>query len=388
MEDNGVPLEKGMGLEDWLKGHEDIFFPEYSRDIGEKPYPERYEKFKNALLPIHNNVEKGAMAAGACEWMEKTIAIIIGTVDSDERKRLLDQLVQSDPIVYLNNHGHGHVTKVIDKVSEILRFFDCGYLTPYEGFLLLCAIQVHDVGNVFGREEHEKRCKVILENKGKPHIPDALERKFIEKLALVHGGALNGERDTISFLSPSRMLHERRVRKRLLAALLRFGDELADDSSRADHDGLEQGTILEGSRIYHRYSQALHTVKIEKDRENQRVQLQLSYDFDSDIATQEFKKNGVNKYLLDEIYDRTLKIERERRYCMRFLRPYFSLDGIRVEIVIQHANNPFLSDRIQYTLEENGYPCDPASGCIKGFSSNIRSGEEEMQYLSKEWILS
>ena len=388
MKDNGVPLKNGKGLEVWLEKQTDTSFPKHYSDKCVMPYPERYNCFKKALSPIHNNVGKGAMAAGACEWMEKTKAIIRGTVDIDEKNRLLDQLIQNDPIVHLNNHGQEHVAKVIDKVSEMLRFFDRGHLTPYEGFLLLCAIQVHDVGNVFGRGEHEKRCKEILEKEGKPFIPDAIERRVIEKLASVHGGSINGERNTIDLLTSSKTLNDRRLRKTLLAALLRFGDELADDSSRADHDGLEQGTILEGSRIYHRYSQALHTVKIVRDSEFEKTQLHLSYEFDSDIANQVFKKYGENKYLLDEIYDRTLKMERERRYCMRFLRPYISLDEIRVEIVIQHAKNTFISDKIQYTLKENGYPSYPASKCIKEFMSNIRSGEEEKQYLRKEWCLS
>lgn len=387
MEDNPVRLEDGKSLENWLKECNDSWFPSFQIARGEMPYPERYNELTRALLPVHNDVEKGAMAKGAFEWMEKTKSIINDAKDSNERQRLYQQLIESDPIVYLNNHGPGHVNKVIDKVSEILHSFQRGHLTPYEGFFLLCAIQVHDIGNVFGREDHQRHCRQILDEKGKPFIRDAIERRVIEKLALVHGGAFNGERDTIGFLSESRTLHEKKVRKKLLAALLRFGDELADDSTRADRDGLEQGTILEGSLIYHRYSEALHTVKIATDGANERVQLELSYEFDSDLAAQEFKKNGENKYLLDEIYNRTLKMERERRYCMRFLRPYFSLDCIRVEIIIGHAKSPLQSDKIQYTLEENGYPSDPASGGIKNYSRSIRSGEEEMQHLRREWGL-
>lgn len=387
MEDKGIPLEMGFGMEDWLLSKSPSCFPNFSSFNGENSYPNRYIAFKDALLPIHNSVEKGAMAAGAIEWMDKTIEIIKKIEDGEERRHSMDQLIKSDPIVHLNNHGPGHVNKVIEKVSEMLHFFDGGHLTPYEGFFLLCAIQAHDIGNVFGREEHEKRCKEILEEKGKPIIPDSFERKVIEKLAMVHGGAINGERDTVGFLSESKKLYERKVRKKLLAALLRFGDELADDSSRADREGLERGTILVGSRIYHRYSASLHTVQIERNKETERVQLNLSYEIDSDLATQVFKKNNDNTYLLDEIYNRTLKVERERRYCMRFLRPFFSLDSIRVEIIIQNSKNAFQSDKIQYTLEETGYPSTPESGSIKKFLSDLRSGEEEEQYLKKEWDL-
>ncbi|MEN6374084.1 MAG: hypothetical protein ABFD75_04775 [Smithella sp.] len=387
MEDKGIPLEKNENLEDWLKARDNNAFPKFSISKGEKPYPERYFNFSDAILPIHNLVEKSAMAAEAQIWIEKCIEKIGKCKDERERTLLLNKFKESDPIMYLNNHGQGHVNKVIEKVSEMLHFFDRGHLTSYEGFFLLCSIQIHDVGNVFGREEHEKRCRTILEDKAKPFIPDKFERNVIEKLSLVHGGIINGDRDTIGFLPDTRMLHEQKIRKRLLAALLRFGDEMADDSSRADNDGLDKGIIPEGCRIYHHYSASLHTVKIEKDTENEKVQLNLSYEFDSDLATKKLKKNGEYRYLLDEIYNRTLKLERERRYCMRFIRPYFSLDGVRVEIIIQHAQNPIKRDIIRYTLEENGYLSDPPSDTIKLFGEEIRSGEEEVQHLKKEWEL-
>jgi len=386
MEEKGFRLKKGESLEVWLKKFSPAHFPSYSPDRGEKPYPDRYDELKCALLPIHNSVEKGAMAADALKWMEMTKLAIAKIEDPFERQDRLDQLLESDPIVYLNNHGSGHVDKVIEKVSEMLQLFDRGHLKPYEGFYLLCAIQVHDVGNVFGRDEHEKGCGKILDEKAKTFIKDSLERKAIERLASVHGGLISGERDTIGLLPESRMLYKRKVRKKLLAALLRFGDELADDTSRADQDGLDLGTIPEGSLIYHRYSKALHTVKVYRDDEDNRITLYLSYEFDSDLASQQFKKNGGYRYLLDEIYDRTLKMERERRYCMRFLRPCFSLDSIRVEIFIHHASDPFTRDKIQYTLEEQGYPSSPATGRIKDFGE-IRFGEEQIEYLKSKWGL-
>lgn len=386
MEDKGVPLCDGQGLEEWLKDRDDCCFPPYSQEKAERPYRERYEEYKKALGPVHDSVERGAMAEGAKKWMEKSIQIISEIRDEAEKARMLSELTQSDPIVHLNNHGRGHVQKVIEKVSEMLHFFERGDLTPYEGFFLLCAIQTHDIGNVFGRDNHTTQCKQILEEKGKQFIPDGFERKIIEKLALVHGGLCEGDRDTIRHLStPKRTLHDRDIRKRLLAALLRFGDELADDTTRADSEGIEQGIILEGSLIYHQYSASLHTVKIGRNSETERVELDLSFELSSSLASTFFKKFGESKLLLDEIYDRTLKMERERRYCMRYLRPCFSLDCIRVEIVIQNDKNAYLSDTIRYTLEENGYPNDPMSGSIKQYEQGIRTGAEELEFMKNEW---
>ena len=384
MTDNGIQLTAPQKLDDFLAQQEANLFPSFDSDHGQKPYPDRYAEFAAALLSIHNNVEKGAMVAGALEWMANTRRIAEEN-DADKRAILLQELQDADPIVHLNNHGKGHVDKVIQKVSELLHFFDRGHLTPYEGFFLRCAIQLHDAGNVYGRDNHESEAARILEEKGKPFIPCAIERKVIEKVALVHGGAYEGDRDTIRHLSSKKQLYDRVIRKSLLAALLRFSDELADDHSRADLDGLERNTIVPGGVIYHRYSQALHTVKIGRNSTTDAVELSLCYEFDSQIASQQYNKGNTSVFLLDEIYDRTLKMERERRYCMRYLRPCLSLDRIKVEIVIQDLQNPFNNDRLTYTLEDNGYPSTPASGRIKEFGSELRTGEEEVAYMKNEW---
>ena len=385
--EEGIKIDAPQGLVDWLMQRDDTYFPQFDSDKGEKAYRDRYNEFAQALLPIHNNVVNGAMVEGALKWIEETQKIA-DEQDEAIRNTRLRELQDADPICHLNNHGKGHVDKVIQKASEMLHFFDRGHLTPYEGFFLLCAIQLHDTGNVYGRENHEKEAGRILKEKGKPFITCSFERKVIEKIALAHGGAYDGARDTIRYLSPKKKLYDRDVRKQLLAAMLRFADELADDHSRADLEGLEQNTIMPGGIIYHQYSKALHTVKIKSNIETGATEIDLCYDLDSDIAAKQFQKGKRSVFLLDEIYDRTLKMERERRYCMRYLRPCLSIDRINVNIVIHNANplRSYEKHEIAYSLEENGYPHSPASGHIRDFDSELRTGEEELNYMrEKNW---
>ena len=193
-------LEINEGLEDSLGKHDNNHFPTFSPERGERPYIERYNELKKALRPIHHAVEKGAMANSAIEYVKKIKENIIKD-DNEDQNRLMAWLIDSDPVVYLNSHGMGHVEKVIEKTSEILHFFEHGHLTPYEVFILLCAIQIHDVGNLFGRDGHEISCGKILDKYGKPFIPDGFERKPIEKLALVHGGVYNYNKDKLNYLS-------------------------------------------------------------------------------------------------------------------------------------------------------------------------------------------
>jgi hypothetical protein len=155
---------------------------------------------------------------------------------------------------------------------------------------------------------------------------------------------------------------DKTVRQRLLAAILRFSDELADDSTRA----IDISRMPEYSKIFHAYSKSLHSVRIEKIEKENAYFIKLSFFLKIQEALSRFKKlkkdnNGVLKPysipLIREIIERTLKMERERRYCSRYFIPYFILKHIQVEIEIDLGSFDG-EERILYTLEETGYPVE------------------------------
>jgi len=346
MKDNGVHISENDNLENILLKQKDVSFPPYKKERSEKSYLNRYKDVKLALEKINNSIEKLTMATELEKYIDEK--------DSLPGNEFKEKLWTA--IIYLNNHGKGHVQKVIEKVSDMLNFFSFGDLTPYEMFILLCAIQVHDTGNTFGREKHENSIVRILDNECSKIIPDKFERSLIERIAAVHCGEIFGNEDTISQLSVSSPMYSHNIRERLLAALLRFGDELADDYTRADRYALEKDKLPKCSKIFHYYSQSLHTVSIIENPNNHELQLELKYDFGLNVAKMKFYKCEKEKYLLDEIYDRTIKMERERRYCMRFLRPYIYLARIKVDIKITDEKYAMNSKDISYILEEEGYP--------------------------------
>lgn len=381
MEPKRFPLTNGT-LEDWLRKRTKNSFPDFNEDMGELPFPKRYKRIKEVLLPYHKAIEKEELLQSLKKWESKFQNI--NKLEGEDYKKELKKFHDSNPFHYLNNHGVGHVRKVIERASEIFKLFPKCKLNAYEGYLLLCAIQFHDIGNIFGREEHEKKINEIMEQKCKQILRDRFERDLIVKIAMVHGGLINDDRDTIKNLNEKpRSLYGHPFRERLLAAILRFSDELADDSSRCDKEGLENNTLPPESIIYHKYSESLPSVTLGVDSENRKHCVRLEFDFDGSDAFKTFKKNGKDIYLLDEIYNRTVKMERERRYCMRFLRPEISIEQIRVEIWVQNPRNKFQRDEIKYTLEEMGYPDEPSS--IKSFPLALKTGKEEMIYLKKQW---
>ena len=341
-----------------------------ANDSTEKTYYDRYCRIHDKLSPYQDIVEKSAYAQAVEKWHNEYEARLKGVTSDEEIRSIHQQQWDTCPLFYLNNHGSEHIKAVQERTKEILVHSSNLNLNSYELFILLCAIEVHDIGNIYGRIGHEGEIgKIIREIDN--DLLDSVERTTITRIAMTHGGKINDDKDTINHLLKERTLFRHNVRERLLAAILRFADELADDNSRAGKIELELGAVSQSSIIFHRYSESLHTVQIVN-----RSTVKLCYEFTSEIAVQKFKLGTGEKYLLDEIYDRTLKMERERRYCMRYMRPYISIEDISVEIIIQDTKNPFKAETITYTLNETGYPAEPVGESIVMYLGPNRSGEE------------
>lgn len=327
-------------------------------------YWKRYSDLKAGFKDYP--VEIGALIKSIEKWMQDTEEKMkeINMIRSrKEREYEQAKIFENDPIIYLNKHGESHIMDVQRRALGLLEHFRDCKMSFYELYILMCAAVVHDIGNIHGREGHEEDIEKILSLEKNHHlIPDANERRTICRIARTHGGAYNGSKDTISALREATQLNSFIIRERLLAAILRFSDELADDYTRAASEAMDNGLIKDASRIYHQYSESLHTVQIEKkllsgySEKSEFYEVCLYYSFDSGLAFEKFNKLGNQVYLIDEIYDRTIKMERERRYCMRFMRRYIPLEKIHVNIDINDRENSLKSYPVEYVLEERGYP--------------------------------
>lgn len=347
---------------------------EYPDTFGRKLHKDRYAELADKFA--NYPVEMGAMQETIKTWIseiqEKT-KVINSLTCSEEREKEFNKLYEDDPIIFLNRHDSSHTKKVMEKALEIIKCFSKIKFSCYEIYFLACAIVVHDIGNIYGRAGHEKKIVEILNSDCASIIPDSIERRVISRIAGVHGGKIYGNSDTISVLSETCIVNGFDIKEQLLAAILRFADELADDATRANYDAMTSGIVGEASEIYHVYSETLHTVALRQNKVTNAFEIFLGYQFDSSAAKKLYGKAGQKRYLIDEIYARTIKMERERRYCIRYLRPYCFLERIDVEIII--TKDVFDEEKISYALEEKGYPAIPFSS-IKDVRNDILSGEE------------
>ncbi|SHJ40733.1 hypothetical protein SAMN02745146_3062 [Hymenobacter daecheongensis DSM 21074] len=263
---------------------------------------------------------------------------------------------------YLTDHGPEHIKRVIQRASDLLGAGDKIALTPYEIFLLLSAIQVHDAGHIeAGRINHEQNAQPLL-----THLPvDRAEQSYILQIARAHGGKLaDGDKDTIERGLPIKDDFDGiEFHPRFLAALLRFADELADDRSRGARYLFDQGRIPVSSEVYHAYALALYSVAVNSvDHE-----VKLSFEVEANQVDKLYGKGiGVDAqgspiieevYLLDEIFKRTFKMYQECVYCMRFFPSHLQIKKITVKIsVVDDGDRSPVHETIGYQLTERGYP--------------------------------
>ena len=289
---------------------------------------------------------------------------------------------------YLTDHGPRHIETVIERASWLLSEPSATYpqLSSYEVYLLLLAIHFHDIGNIYGREEHETRHAEIMRELNSLVGDEMVEKNAILKIARAHGGRVNGSKDTISELLSSDPVLGKDVRYQTLAAILRFADELADDSRRASRIVERLDLIPEGSEVYHAYARSLHSVNV-RPRENR---VDLRYCFERPDAMRTFGKqvsrdNISNVYLLDEIFERTLKMHFERQYCMRFMHRVAQIEAVdvRIDVYEDAYSMAPCTDPIGYRLQDRGYP-DTSSMDIAKICPDVKIDGAQLERELKE----
>ncbi|AZJ35255.1 hypothetical protein D6T69_06875 [Tenacibaculum singaporense] len=262
---------------------------------------------------------------------------------------------------YYNDHGVDHIKMVIQRVSWILGDLNVTfkkeeedskfYISPYELFILLVAIQLHDTGHLIAsRRDHARKGAELLTKFDSGKILSSGERQTISNIAKAHGG----KDDPIGKLPSEDDISHKTIRPQFLAALLRLGDELAEDQTRASNFLLENKSIVPTSVIYHLYSASLQSVRVNGN------ELKLKFYISDEVLVKKFKvvtKNGEEeKFLLDEIYDRTYKTFTESIYCSRFLPEKCRINSVKVDVNLFNKNDDQNFKTLAYELRDSVYP--------------------------------
>ena len=257
-----------------------------------------------------------------------------------------------DETIYLNDHSTNHISMVIEKVSALLAE-DYSVLSMYEIFFLLIAIHIHDAGHIFnGRDGHEKNGGKFLTEISKYAI-STIELREISKIAQAH----SGKNDPIGYLALESIISGKKVHSRLLAALLRMGDELADGRPRSSNYLLDHDLITESSQLFHAFSSCLDSFEPVMSSH----EISMTFCLNREMTLKTLNKNSkdglIELFLIYEIYIRSLKTFCECLYYNRFVPEKLRVSTLNVTInFIEEGKFEDFYERITYRIEEKGYP--------------------------------
>ena len=226
----------------------------------------------------------------------------------------------------LTNHGSDHIKTLFARVTQFIDENDYCTLNPFEIYVLLMAIHVHDVGNILGRERHEFNSQKIIEMLGDGVVgQDYWIWEYVYDIAKAHKGY------QIEMLPEKEHLHEIPFRPQILAAMLKFADELAENFSRASNVNIKLENVRPENLLYHMLASTINTIlPVPKGRE-----VKMIFNIREDQLKVKYKKGEEEIYLVDEIYLRTLKTHSEKIYCSKFMRPTINFDVIKVTLNIK-----------------------------------------------------
>ena len=217
----------------------------------------------------------------------------------------------------LSDHGKTHVSNVQQNVIRLLS--NNGTIENLSGIEMYCLgmfILFHDVGNVYGRENHRDKVAQVFDQIRGTSRSLRHEKTLVVRATHAHTGtAQDGSNDTLKELAETEQLESLPIRLRELAAVLRFADELAEGPQRTSEFMQAEGLYESESQKFHDYANITHILI---ERSNNRII--LTYEIDIDVnEPDELRK------LLNFIFKRIQKLNQERqytRYYSELLTPF------------------------------------------------------------------
>jgi hypothetical protein len=206
----------------------------------------------------------------------------------------------------------------MDRVYKLL-LSDPNYCTPHELYILAVAILFHDVGNLHGRKDHQKKVAGIYAAARGSASRFRNERNTVLAIAGAHTGtALDGTKNTLGDLGRLSFDAES-IRGQELAAILRLGDELAEGPHRTSAYLQNIGKYSAASAVFHAYADAVDYAIVGEAPGRIAITFNINIQIIEDnlFASQ----NVTLLELLELCYLRIVKLDQERRYCKHFCPP-------------------------------------------------------------------
>ncbi len=259
------------------------------------------------------------------------------------------------------DHGPDHFNAVINYAGKLLGVDESSgmVIEPYEVYLLLTSILLHDAGNVEGRTDHATKPYVIMNKMGELAWDDRTEARIVSDIAEVHGGKTKkGDEDTIGNMNwdDTKKFLSIDYRPNMIAALVRFADEICEDRTRSVKYLIEVDKLPKQSEAFQYYAYFINSVSV--DRRDKSIQIE--YQIEKKYLCRKFGKLSEEVYIVDEIMLRLEKMNNERIYCSRFMYEIIPLRQIKASITVIDEDYCDLEIK-KIQLIDSGYPAHTLS---------------------------
>jgi hypothetical protein len=149
----------------------------------------------------------------------------------------------------------------------------------------------------------------------------------------------------------------------MIAAIVRFADEICEDRNRSARFLLKRNSLPQKSEIFHAYANSISSVSV--DLRSKAVL--VKYELEKSIISKTYEKSESGKlkqqYLIDEINQRLEKMYTELLYCRSFMIEGVNIDKIKATVAIYDDSSesiePWKDQAIE--LKESGYPSNSVS---------------------------
>jgi len=228
-----------------------------------------------------------------------------------------------------NNHGRGHILRVLENLNNLLGDKPLDHLEPYELFLAMMAILYHDVGLLQQRKGHEEISKELLEaDTNDAYIIKTIDKQIIMAAVVSHSSSQDIDKQCTGFLQ-EQIVGENKARPRVVAALVRLADELDEDYRRADPILQSKLNLPADSAFFWLFCQRVEGVRPKL--------VAKRIDFNLAFQTQDTVRygpvpGGRIRHFVAFFAEKLAKINQERVYVNRFLPPDLQYGIVHVDV--------------------------------------------------------
>lgn len=243
----------------------------------------------------------------------------------------------------LTDHSERHIRNVLENADKLLGN-DINKLPGINLYCLGLIILFHDVGNIRGRDMHNKNIADVYNYVRRGTTKYNRERTLVIKAGEAHcGRTKGGSKDTLQDVDEVDNLEGKEIKLRTLAAILRLADELAEGKQRTSEYMQTRGLYKKESEIYHKYA-SITSIFI--DRKNERISITYDIDIDDSIKKDDFKK------LIEFTFHRIIKLDEERRYNKHYCELLSSFKMTTIQYNFNYEGIPVNLDFEQIRLKD------------------------------------